>query len=287
MSRGHLQRMEAHFRAFTFVDRITGIKPGASIRGQYTVPPGVDAFPASLVAEATGQLAAWAAMAAVGFTHRPVAGIAGAIELLSAVRPGQMLELSAELESVDAETVGYSGSASADGVPVIRLLDCVGPMMPVEEFDDPQSLRDRFRLLSESGAEPGAFGGLLDFDLEPGDGERGQSARMILHVPANAPFFPDHFPRRSVFPGTLLMHANLQTATMLAAEVPCDHGLAWVPQTISDVKRRTFISPGETLRLEAKRIDHSDDSLKVAVESRNNGRLIGSAEIQFGTAAQS
>jgi len=279
--------MEAHFRAFTFVDRIIGVKPGVSIRGQYTVPPGVDAFPASLVAEATGQLAAWAAMAAVDFTHRPVAGIAGAIELLSTVRPGQVLELSANLESVDTETVGYSGSASADGIPVIRLLDCVGPMMPVEEFDDPHALRNRFQLLSAAGAEAGAFGGLPDLDLKRDSGEWGQSASAILHVPSDALLFGDHFPRRPVFPGTLLMHANLQTAATLTAEVPCDNGLAWVPRTISDVKLRTFISPGETLRLEAKRIDHSGGVLKVAVESRNNGRLIGSAGIEFGTAAPS
>ena len=277
--------MEAHFRAFTFVDRITGLEPGASIRGHYTVPSGAGAFPASLVAEATGQLAAWAAMAAVDFTHRPVAGIAGAIELLSAVRPGQVLELSAELESVDTETVGYSGSASADGIPVIRLLDCVGPMMPVEEFDDPNSLRNRFQLLSAAGAKTGAFGGLPDLDLKRDSGERGRSASAILHVPTDALLFGDHFPRRPVFPGTLLMHANLQTTAMLTAEVPCDNGVAWVPRTISEVKLRTFIAPGETLRLEAQRVDHSDGSLKVAVESRSNGRLIGSAEIEFGTAA--
>jgi hypothetical protein len=70
-------------------------------------------------------------MAAVDFKCRPVAGIAGMIELLSPVRPGQMLELSAELESVDTEAVAYRGEASADGIPVVRLHNCVGPMLPV------------------------------------------------------------------------------------------------------------------------------------------------------------
>src|SRR5512137_2052805 len=125
--------MDGHFRAFSFVDRITELRPGVAIRGCYTIPPAVPRFPLSLVAEAVGQLAAWAAMAAVDFTHRPVAGIAGKVELLSAVRPGQLLDLAAELESVDTETVGYRGTAHADGIPVIRLLDCVGPMVPVED----------------------------------------------------------------------------------------------------------------------------------------------------------
>ena len=40
-------------------------------------------------------------MAAVDFERRPIAGIAGRIELLSPVRPGQVLELSAEIETVN------------------------------------------------------------------------------------------------------------------------------------------------------------------------------------------
>ena len=273
--------MGGHFRAFSFVDRITGLEPGVRIGGQYTVPPAVEAFPNSLVAEAVGQLAAWAAMAAVGFTHRPVAGIVGRIELISAVRPGQVLELAAELQSVDTETVGYAGTAHAEGAPVIRLGDCVGPMVPAEAFDDPQSLRDRFAQLNANGSPPGALESLPALDLERGVGERGESARATLRVPAQAPFFADHFPRRPVLPGALLLHANLTTAAWLAAEVPAGGGEVWMPRVVSGVKLGTFIPPGETLDLEAKRIECSGTSLVVAVESRLDRRLVGSAEIQF------
>lgn len=273
--------MDGHFRTFSFVDRITRLDPGGGIRGQYAIPPALDVFPASLVAEAVGQLAAWAAMAALGCSHRPVAGIAGTIELLSAVRPGQVLDLAADLESVDTETVGYGGTAHADGIPVIRLLDCVGPMVPVEDFDDPKSVRDRLHLLHTVGAAPGAFGSLPALELERDGGEPGQSARTILPVPVAASFFADHFPRRPVFPGTLLMQANLQTAAMLAAEVCSGEGAVWAPRMVSDVKLRAFIAPGDTLELEAKRTGRSDTSLSVAVESRIHRRLVGSAEIQF------
>jgi 3-hydroxymyristoyl/3-hydroxydecanoyl-(acyl carrier protein) dehydratase len=279
--------MDGHFRAFSFVDRITRLEPAVRIRGQYTIPPAVNAFPASLVAEAAGQLAAWAAMAAVDFTHRPVAGIAGTIQLLSSVRPGQVLDLDAELESVDTETVGYSGCAHAGGTPVLRLLDCVGPMVPVQDFDDPQSLRARWALLRADGVSPGAFGGLPPLRLDPDGGESGHCARATLRVPAEAQFFADHFPRRPVFPGTLLMHANLQTAAMLAAGVPSGDGVAWLPRIVSDVKLRTFIAPGEVLSLEAKRTGQSDTSLSVAVESRIRGRLVGSAAIEFHPQADS
>jgi len=274
-------KIDRRFRAFSFVDQITSLQHGDSVFGNYNIPPAVNSFPATLVAEAVGQLAAWAAMAAVDFSHRPVAGIAGRIEFLSPVSPGQRLQLAAELESVDIETVGYHGTAHIDGSPVIRLLDCVGPMVPVDDFDEPDLVRARFGLLRTCGATPGGFDGLSPLVLDRIDGDLAESASAVLQVPADAPFFADHFPRRPVFPGALLMHASIQTAAMLVGEVSSDNGGRWLPRMISNVKLRSFISPGETLRLEARRTGHSESSLNVAVEARLNRRLIGSAEIQF------
>ena len=272
--------MDGHFCAFSFVDRITSLERESSIRGNYTIPAKVDAFPVSLVAEAVGQLAAWAAMAAVDFTHRPVAGIAGRIELLSLVRPGQVLDLGAELESVDTDSVGYSGTASVNGSAVIRLVDCVGPMVPLDEFDEPGALRDRCSILHAAGAAPGGFSGLPALALEPGECEPGRFARATLQVPFTAPFFADHFPRRPVFPGTLLMPASMQTAAMLL-KTSSNCAPTWLPRVISDMKLRSFISPGVTLKLEARVTGSSESSLSVATESRINGRLIGGADVEF------
>jgi 3-hydroxymyristoyl/3-hydroxydecanoyl-(acyl carrier protein) dehydratase len=129
--------MEGRFRAFSFVDRITRLEPGRRIEGQYTVPPSAARFPAALMAEAVGQLAAWAAMAELGFTHRPVAGLAAETRYDGAAAPGQTLALTAEIERCDAEAIAYSGSASVDGRRVLELSHCVGPMLPMEEFDAP------------------------------------------------------------------------------------------------------------------------------------------------------
>jgi 3-hydroxymyristoyl/3-hydroxydecanoyl-(acyl carrier protein) dehydratase len=273
--------MDSRFRAFSFVDQITSLKDGVSIFGNYNIPPAVSSFPATLVAEAVGQLAAWAAMAAVDFSHRPVAGIAGRIEFLRPVSPGQRSELAVELESVDIETVGYHGTAHIDGTPVIRLLDCVGPMLPVNDFDEPDLVRARFNLLRSCGATPGAFEGLPPLVLDRINGDLAESTSAVLQVPADAPFFADHFPRRPVLPGVLLMHASVQTAAMLAGEVGSENGGRWLLQTISNMKLRSFISPGVALRLEARRTGYSESSLIVVVESRLNGRLIGSVEIEF------
>jgi 3-hydroxymyristoyl/3-hydroxydecanoyl-(acyl carrier protein) dehydratase len=272
--------MNGRFCAFSFVDRITTPERGCSIRGHYAIPPEVDDLPVSLVAEAVGQLAAWAAMSAVDFSHRPVAGIAGRMELLSVARPGQVLDLCAELESVDTDTVGYSGSACVDGSPVIQLLDCVGPMVPLPDFDEPDAVRARCAILRTVGATPGGFSGLTALVLERGECERGQIARAMLRVPSGAPFFADHFPRRPVFPGTLLMQASMQTAAMLA-ETFSSNGTTWLPRTVSDMKLRSFISPGMTLNLEAKVTGSSESGFSVATESRIDQRLIGTVDVQF------
>jgi 3-hydroxymyristoyl/3-hydroxydecanoyl-(acyl carrier protein) dehydratase len=264
-----------HFRAFSFVDRITSLETGARICGSYDIPPNLPAFSGSLAGEAVGQLAAWAAMAAVNFKSRPVAGIAGVIEHLAPIKPGQQLEIFVDMESVDDEAAAYRGGASVSGVPVIRLQNCVGPMLPVEEFDDPQALRERFALICGAGASPGAFGGLPDFQFQRTDGETGKNVRATFQAPDAAPFFDDHFPRRPVFPGSLLMQIKLELLVLLAAEI--SSAGAWQLQKISDMKLRAFISPGENLELEARLVERSENSAVVSVESRNAKRLVGAA----------
>jgi 3-hydroxymyristoyl/3-hydroxydecanoyl-(acyl carrier protein) dehydratase len=163
-------------------------------------------------------------------------------------------------------------------------MDCVGPMVPMEDFDEPAVVQDRFKLICDAGATPGAFGGLPPLALEPLDGDPGKWLRTRLLVPVAAPFFADHFPRRPVFPGTLLMHANLQAAARLAAEVAAPRpGTPWLAHRVSDVKLRTFIAPGAKLEIKATVTSRSDDSLHVEVETRNEKALVGSADVQFGS----
>ena len=271
--------MDGHFRAFSFVDRITSVEPGVRIRGMYTIPADITEFPVSLVSEAVGQLAAWSSMAALDFKVRPVAGLAGRIDLLSEVKPGQTLELAAEIETAEMDAVAYGGTAHVDGKPVVKLEHCVGPMMPIEDFDAADAVRGRFAFLRDTGAECGGFAGLPTLELEPGPSEVGQSEpgkfmRGTLRVPTEAPFFADHFPRRPVFPGTLLMHMNLRLAASLAGE-------AWRMRSVTDVKLRAFTPPGEVLALEAKIGETTDDALEIIVETRNGKRLVGGGRVQF------
>lgn len=271
--------MDGRFRAFSFVDRITRLDPGHRIEGLYTVPATASRFPAALMAEAVGQLAAWSAMSSVGFAHRPVAGLAGETRYHGAAVPGQTLQLAAEIERCDDEAIAYGGTASIDGRCVLELIHCVGPMLPMAEFDAPEAVRADFETLMGPGAASGRFAGVDAPNLETTGHSAGERLRAVLHVPETAIYFDDHFPRRPVYPGTLLMD-NLSTlALQLAGDLPALHGSRLAVARVRDVKIRAFTAPGQALELEAQVQSSSADGAQVKLAARADGRTIATARI--------
>src|SRR3954471_19861218 len=200
-----MTRASAYFAAYSFVDRIVELERGKRARGTFAIPSGIDAFPAAFVAEAVGQLAAWVAMDRMDFRGRPVAALATETRFRRAVEPGQTLALDVDILDCDDDAVAYSGRASVDHDEVIELADCLGPMLPVDDFDDPEALRARLQLLRGDGAPPGRFRGVVPMRVDVTHHDPGVSIRGTLDVPRDAPFFADHFPRKPVFPATLLL----------------------------------------------------------------------------------
>jgi 3-hydroxymyristoyl/3-hydroxydecanoyl-(acyl carrier protein) dehydratase len=192
-----------HFAAFSFVDRISEFNPGAGARGVYHVPAAVAAFPACLVAEAVGQLAAWVSMEHIDYRGRPVAALAGETRFLAAVAPGDVIQLAVEIDHVDDDAVSYRGFAEVNGKRVIELNDCLGPMLPTTDFDAPEVLRERFALLRSAGARADRFKGVVDPAVEAG--RSGQSMRAT----AFCVVLRRSFPRRPVFPATLLLNSQI------------------------------------------------------------------------------
>jgi 3-hydroxymyristoyl/3-hydroxydecanoyl-(acyl carrier protein) dehydratase len=274
--------MSEHFAAFSFVDRITDYEPAVRARGRFAVPGDVREFPACLVAEAVGQLAAWVAMAHIDFRGRPVAALANETRFHGSPAPGDTLELGVEIESCDEEAVAYAGWARRNGALLIELADCLGPMLPVEEFDSPAALRERFQLLRATGAEPGRFHGVPDFAVTPDGGTSGASLRGTLRVPKAAPFFADHFPRRPVFPATLLLDAQIRLGLELAAQAQdLPRGAAPEPARMTHVKMRSFIAPGAVLTIGAELAAAAQGSGKVMLSAQDDGRTVATARLEY------
>ena len=271
--------MSERFRAFSFVDRITRSAP-RHIEGEYTIPANATRFLPSLMAEAVGQLAAWSSMAELDFSVRPVAGLAGQIRYHDIAVPGQTLQLEADIERCDAEAVAYRGRAHIDGRLAIELIDCVGPMLPMADFDEPLAVRADYEMLCGRGAPPDRFGGVPAPQLEKTAHVEGERLAATLQVPnANeVSYFADHFPRRPVFPGTLLVDAMASLAVELAQEVmPATSAL--IPTSLRDVKIRTFTPPGARLELEADVLEADSARVHLKFGARSGGKTIAKGRI--------
>jgi 3-hydroxymyristoyl/3-hydroxydecanoyl-(acyl carrier protein) dehydratase len=272
--------MPDRFSAFSFVDRITALENGQRARGRFAIPAGLPAFSTCLVAEAVGQLAAWVAMARAEFRQRPVAALSGETRIVGKVAPGEILDLGVEIESCDADAVAYGGWARVAGTPVLELCRCVGPMLPLEDFDAPDAVRRDFETLCGSGKSPSRFPGVTAPHLSLIDRIPGQRLRAAMHVPVSAPFFGDHFPRRPVFPATLLLDAQIQLAVRLAGEaLPPGQRLRLA--RVADVKMRSFILPGHVVEIEAGMRSATDAAAELTLAAKVNGKRVATGRMDI------
>jgi 3-hydroxymyristoyl/3-hydroxydecanoyl-(acyl carrier protein) dehydratase len=275
--------MSGHFSAYSFVDRITELKPGQRAKGSFLVPAHLSRFPAPLAAEAIGQLAAWNAMSYLDYKVRPVAGLAAELRFGPELRPGQKLDLEVTIESCDTDAVSYSGWANADSVRVMELEHSVGPMLPMEEFDASEAVRSRFQLLCAEGAPGARFRGVPEHDIEIAERVPEERLRAILRVPKEAQYFSDHFPRRPVFPGSLLLDAQLELGLKFVADWPrWPSGTTFALTRVLDTKIRSFIPPGEVLELVIDFAPPSEPGkVKGTTGARVNGKAVASGKFEI------
>jgi 3-hydroxymyristoyl/3-hydroxydecanoyl-(acyl carrier protein) dehydratase len=232
------------------------------------------------VVEAIGQLACWVAMAQADFRRRPVAAVSGETRIAGEAAPGEILDLGVEIESCDPDAVAYGGWARVADTPVLALCRCVGPMLPLEDFDAPEAVRGDFETLCGPGKPPGCFPGITAPDLTLIDRIPGQRLRAAIHVPVSAPFFGDHFPRRPVFPATLLLDAQIRLAMRLATET-LPPGQRLRPARVAHVKMRSFILPGQAVELEAGMRSATDGAAELTLGAMVDGKRVATGRMEI------
>jgi len=272
--------MPVRFSAFSFVDRITALEPGKAARGRFTIPAGLPEFSTCLVAEAVGQLAAWVAMAQAEFRRRPVAALSGEMRIVREAAPGETLDLGVEIESGGPDTVAFAGWARLAETPVLELSRCVGPMLPLEEFDAAEAVRGDFETLCGPGVRPGRFRGIAKPDLVLIDRVPRQRLRAAMDVPVSAPFFADHFPRRAVFPASLLLDAQVGLALQLAGET-LPPGPRLRPARVADVKMRSFILPGQAVMIEAAMRSATEGTAELSLAATVGGKRVATGRVEI------
>ena len=266
---------------FLFVDRIEALDEHRA-RGHLDLAPGEAALPPWLVLEAVGQLAAWMAMARSDFQSRPVAALVGEALLDESAwksHDGEPVELTAQLERIDGRAILYTGAAHCGGRVVASLSRCVGPLLPVALFDDPEAVRARFAALRSGGGAPRhapapAFPVATAITVDASGARRAE-----LRVPQTAPYFADHFPLRPVFPATLLAAALDALATPVAAAALGARTARAI--SVNDYKVRAFSEPGSTLAIFAEPLTVADGVAAVRVGATTDGKRTATGRFDY------
>jgi 3-hydroxymyristoyl/3-hydroxydecanoyl-(acyl carrier protein) dehydratase len=285
---------------FLFVDRILGLEPGKRTLGVTRVTPeralpragGPPELPSCLVGEALGQLCAWNAMHSLDFALRPVAGLVGGVTILGRAAEGDTVLLESTIDELSEESVAYHAVATVGGSPILTLENTLGPMLPMEEFIDGKEVRGQFAAIHRPGsleqalAESAPEGRPAPVPLEDLRFDRivsRETGREIVAektVMASAPYLRDHFPRKPVFPLSLLLECLLDLGGELLGDRSGSSPGGLRPARLRSVKMSQFVPPGDTIAARLQVKDLSEDGARLAFRCEVEGRraCLGQAE---------
>ncbi|TDC33669.1 3-hydroxylacyl-ACP dehydratase [Kribbella albertanoniae] len=145
---------------FHLTDRITGYEPGRSIRARkvtsrsepyWRETPDGPVMPAPLILETLCQAGAWLVMLDTDVRRRAALLSVSDARFLGTVRPGDVLDVIAGVESVSEERAVMSGVVEVAGRTVLEATDVMCALIDSAELDDPATTRRQLAALREAG----------------------------------------------------------------------------------------------------------------------------------------
>jgi 3-hydroxyacyl-[acyl-carrier-protein] dehydratase len=116
--------------------------------------------------------------------------------------------------------------------------------------------------------------GIVDLNLVD------QTIRTEARVPAESTIFEGHFPGFPLMPGVLLIEAMAQTSGWLLIGVTKFTRMPFFA-SLKEAKLRSFVTPGQSLKLSAKLLHQGSGYAVTKAEIRCDGKLVSNAEITF------
>jgi 3-hydroxyacyl-[acyl-carrier-protein] dehydratase len=107
----------------------------------------------------------------------------------------------------------------------------------------------------------------------------GESAVGIKNVTVNEPFFQGHFPQNPIMPGVFIVEAMGQTAGVVVAKtmhLEKNGGLVYF-MSMTDVKFRKLVIPGDVLRLHVQKERSRDNVWRFKGKAYVNGAVVAEA----------
>jgi len=263
---------------FLFVDRICELDRGRRVRAVKNISwygdfleeifPGLPVFSPVIAAEAAAQALSWLIVEAKDFSVKPLITVLDSYTCSRHVQPGDQIEMEGLVESFQPESALAHARILLNKRPAAEINHGVCYLYPLDELQDPESARRQFQNLTENKA-PRPATALIKSGLPHSAGtvpaarpwvdriieyEAGKKIVGIRNVTGTEDYFNDHFPRRPILPGVIIM-AGLTSAAQLLLEpvlaaTGLDHKKAVLKQA-KKIKFRKLVQPGDQLLLEA------------------------------------
>jgi 3-hydroxyacyl-[acyl-carrier-protein] dehydratase len=149
---------------FHLIDRIDACEPGRSVRARkltsvseelWDGPPGDPVMPPPLVLESLCQAATWLIVAGTENRKRAALLQIGAVSFRGDVRPGDVIELHGEVESMSDEMAVLSGTATVDGRSVLGATDIMCALIDAGDLEGPAETARMLGQLTRAAAPAG------------------------------------------------------------------------------------------------------------------------------------
>jgi 3-hydroxymyristoyl/3-hydroxydecanoyl-(acyl carrier protein) dehydratase len=114
--------------------------------------------------------------------------------------------------------------------------------------------------------------------------EPGLQAEAVKNVALSEDFFDDHFPRRPVMPGVLILEGMAQLGGLLLEASLLQHygtSAKAVVTVLERTKFRTMIKPGDSLHYHTEVMALNEAGGKIKASARRDGKLVTSTEMMF------
>jgi len=111
--------------------------------------------------------------------------------------------------------------------------------------------------------------------------EPGKKGIGIKNVTINDGFFQGHFPQKPVMPGVVMIEAMAQTAGVVVLTSGAHNGKVALFMSISDVKFRKVVYPGDQLLMEVEIVRDRERTAHVKGVARVDGEVAIEADMMF------
>lgn len=299
---------------FLYVDRITEYQPGKLMRGLKNVtrsesylfpaPDGRRRLATMVVVEAAAQLGSWLAIADSRFTRRPLFLGEDLAEFQGAAYAGDMIDLMVELVRLEDDIVETIATASVNGKTIMKGQSSKGYLMPMEDFASPVEMKKRYdELYRPKFKDVKRVQGPVELTSSPFWGISKKQPRELLdgivthkafdtveafkNVTRTETYFEEHFPRRSIVPGVVILGMACDASEHLIRQEVGPLGMTRRLELVKLIngRFRKMVEPGDQCIVKAKTkrmlLTDTGGKLSVGIGIFANDTRVAAVDLEF------